>query len=241
MRHVTRMNEACHTYEWGTSHVWMRHVTHMNEARHTYKGGMSHVWMRHLTRMDELQMQIRERRGVPLHAWMSHVQCFMSHATVQTQGQTHGRYCVTWPNRVYMHTCIYIYVYVNVCVYVYVSAYVYVYACVYMCICTCNVYLHIQMYMYMYIYMHIYAYGYIGGAVDVWSRLQDTIHTNTQHVIYACTCMCTYRWGGHCLCSTLQHITHRYMQHIIPTNTYVNIYSWGLSLSKMGKLKVVMS
>ena len=37
MRHVTHLNEACHTCEWGMSHRWMRHVTHVNEACHTYE------------------------------------------------------------------------------------------------------------------------------------------------------------------------------------------------------------
>jgi len=32
--HVTRMDEVCHTYAWGVSHVWMKHA-------------MSHIWMRH--------------------------------------------------------------------------------------------------------------------------------------------------------------------------------------------------
>jgi len=35
MRHVTYMNDTCHTYEWGMSHIWMRHVT--------YEWGMSHT------------------------------------------------------------------------------------------------------------------------------------------------------------------------------------------------------
>ena len=26
MRHVTRMNDSCHTYEWDMSHIWMSHV-----------------------------------------------------------------------------------------------------------------------------------------------------------------------------------------------------------------------
>jgi len=46
---ITRMNatwhatseqsgarEACHTYEWGMSHIWMRHVTHLNVRRVTH-------------------------------------------------------------------------------------------------------------------------------------------------------------------------------------------------------------
>ena len=46
MRHVTRMNESCHTYEWVMSHIWIRHVTHINEACHTYEWVMSHLAVR---------------------------------------------------------------------------------------------------------------------------------------------------------------------------------------------------
>jgi len=49
MRHVTHMNESCHTYECVMSHIWMRHVTHMNESCHTYEWFMSHLWMRHVS------------------------------------------------------------------------------------------------------------------------------------------------------------------------------------------------
>ena len=35
------MNEACHTYEWVMSHIWMSHVTHMNESFHTDECVMS--------------------------------------------------------------------------------------------------------------------------------------------------------------------------------------------------------
>jgi len=31
MRHVTHMNEACHTYKWVMSHIWMSHVTRIIE------------------------------------------------------------------------------------------------------------------------------------------------------------------------------------------------------------------
>ena len=55
MRHVTHMNESCHTYECVVSHIWMSQDTqtcvasdavvdaldavmsHMNEAWHTYE------------------------------------------------------------------------------------------------------------------------------------------------------------------------------------------------------------
>jgi len=35
--HVADVDEACHTYEWVMSHIWMSHVTHMNESCHTYE------------------------------------------------------------------------------------------------------------------------------------------------------------------------------------------------------------
>ena len=35
MCHVARVNEPCHTSEWGVLHVWMRHVTRANESCHT--------------------------------------------------------------------------------------------------------------------------------------------------------------------------------------------------------------
>jgi len=53
MRHVTRMNESCHTYEWVMSHIWMSRVTHVNASCHTYEWVMSHIWMSHVTHMNE--------------------------------------------------------------------------------------------------------------------------------------------------------------------------------------------
>ena len=37
MSHSTHMNEACLTYEWVMSHIWMSHVTRMNESFHTHE------------------------------------------------------------------------------------------------------------------------------------------------------------------------------------------------------------
>ena len=37
LRHVTHINESCHTYESVMSHISMSHVTHMNESCHTYQ------------------------------------------------------------------------------------------------------------------------------------------------------------------------------------------------------------
>jgi len=53
MRHVTHMNESCHTYVWIVSHIWMNHVTyiwmnhvtHINESSHTREWIMSCIWM----------------------------------------------------------------------------------------------------------------------------------------------------------------------------------------------------
>jgi len=82
IRHLTRINEWCHTYErvkWYSisigvgavmshmckschsyhtyqrvvSHIWMSHVTHMNESCHTYEWVMSHEGMSHVTRRNE--------------------------------------------------------------------------------------------------------------------------------------------------------------------------------------------
>ena len=43
------MNDSCHTYELGISHLWMRHSIYMNESCHTFEWVMSHVYMRHVT------------------------------------------------------------------------------------------------------------------------------------------------------------------------------------------------
>ena len=53
MSHVTHMNEARDTYEWGTWHIWMSHVKHMHEARHTYEWVMSNIWMSHVTHVNQ--------------------------------------------------------------------------------------------------------------------------------------------------------------------------------------------
>jgi len=56
MRHVTHVNESCHTYEWVMSHIWISHVTHMNESFHTCTQNrrvISQIWMSHVTNMHE--------------------------------------------------------------------------------------------------------------------------------------------------------------------------------------------
>ena len=69
MRHVTHMNESCHTCEWVMSHMWMSHVTHMKytagirrwgfnrygKSCHRYEWIMSHIRMSHATHMNELR------------------------------------------------------------------------------------------------------------------------------------------------------------------------------------------
>ena len=51
-RHVTHMNESCHTHECVMSHTWMRHVTHMHESCHTHDCLMSRICTRHVTHMN---------------------------------------------------------------------------------------------------------------------------------------------------------------------------------------------
>jgi len=70
MRHVTRMNESCHTYEWVMSHIWMSRVTHVNASCHTYEWVMSHIWMSHVTHINE---SCHTCECVMSHIWMSHV------------------------------------------------------------------------------------------------------------------------------------------------------------------------
>jgi hypothetical protein len=57
IRHVTPVNEFCHTFEWVMLHIWMSLVARMNESYHKYDGviWMSHGtrWMSHVTQMNE--------------------------------------------------------------------------------------------------------------------------------------------------------------------------------------------
>ena len=39
--HVSYMTEACFTCGWVRSHIWIRHVSHVNESCHTYEGTLS--------------------------------------------------------------------------------------------------------------------------------------------------------------------------------------------------------
>ena len=69
------MNESCHTYEWGTSHLWIRHVTRTNGRipHETSVLNVTHdsfLWMSHVTHINET-CHINE--WVMLHIWMSHV------------------------------------------------------------------------------------------------------------------------------------------------------------------------
>ena len=52
VRHVTHVNESCHTYEWVTSHMWISPVTHVDKSYHTYEWVMSHLWMGHVIHMN---------------------------------------------------------------------------------------------------------------------------------------------------------------------------------------------
>jgi len=79
MSHVTHMNEARHTYEWGTAHIWMRHVTHthayvvwrVDELCHTYAWVTSHSHVSHETYTGYSRVVIWVY--VTWGMWMSHV------------------------------------------------------------------------------------------------------------------------------------------------------------------------
>jgi len=78
IKHVTHMNESCHTYglvmlhirmgrgsqvthmnesgnacKWFMPHNWKIHIAHMNETCHTYARVICQMWMRHVTNMNE--------------------------------------------------------------------------------------------------------------------------------------------------------------------------------------------
>jgi len=64
-------NEACHTYIWVMSHIWMRRVTHMNESCHPYEWVMSLVWM---SRVTHVNVSCHTCRSVILCvAWIIHM------------------------------------------------------------------------------------------------------------------------------------------------------------------------
>ena len=58
---VISMNQACHTCEWVLAHIWMRHIMRMNRACHTqkyvachaYGCVMSRIWTRLVTHINE--------------------------------------------------------------------------------------------------------------------------------------------------------------------------------------------
>jgi len=52
-RHITHINESCHSNDWVMSHVQMSHVTHMIESCPTYEWVMSLVWLSHVPRTNE--------------------------------------------------------------------------------------------------------------------------------------------------------------------------------------------
>jgi len=73
MSHVKRMNEPWYAYEWVMSHKQIRHVTHMNESCHTDKSAVDRkmivavTWINHVTRVNE---------SCDTYEWdMSHVWC----------------------------------------------------------------------------------------------------------------------------------------------------------------------
>jgi len=76
-RHVTRVNESCHTYEWVMSHIWMSHVTHASESCHTYEWVMLHVWVSHEWDLSHIwtrhvtNRSFHTHQSVMSHIWMS--------------------------------------------------------------------------------------------------------------------------------------------------------------------------
>jgi len=91
MSHVTHVNESCHTYEWGMSHIlkkkwvmshiWMSHKcrefgamcatcgvlgAHMNESSH--ECATSHIRIPHITHRNE---SCHTYKWVTTHIWMS--------------------------------------------------------------------------------------------------------------------------------------------------------------------------
>jgi len=104
MSHVTHAEEACHSYGWVKSHMWISNVVHMDESRHTctnasgrtYKSVMSYIWMSHVTRARMSHVTHRNKscniawrhtyEWVMSHIWMSHVtRARMSHVTHRNQ------------------------------------------------------------------------------------------------------------------------------------------------------------
>jgi len=83
MSYVTRMNELCHTYEWGMSHIWMRHVTRINESCHTY----AHICGSHVIHANEscqscewvladrYKWRFKHEIGHVIYICMSHFTC----------------------------------------------------------------------------------------------------------------------------------------------------------------------
>jgi len=66
------------TDEWVMSHIWMRHVTNMNESCHTYDGIMSHKRMSHVSHRNASRICMRSSRHctydwVMSRMWLSHV------------------------------------------------------------------------------------------------------------------------------------------------------------------------
>jgi len=78
MSHVTLMNEACPTYGWVMSHIWISHVPHMNESYRTNKGtspsrvrtGLFATYRRLISRSSKVN---ESYELVLSHIWMSHV------------------------------------------------------------------------------------------------------------------------------------------------------------------------
>ena len=133
MRHVTHVNEACHTCKWGMSHKRMGHVSYEGDvSRHVTSRAhacamsanramsglwwlMSHVWMRHVTHVNEAY-----------HTYEWDVSCvteachFMCSCLSAKSEPRHVRsHCIP------VHVCLYVCVCVCARVCVHVCAYIY--------------------------------------------------------------------------------------------------------------------
>jgi len=123
IRHVTHLNELCHTYAWDVLQIWMSHVTfvdkswhdyvvktlqnmrirsqkrichisHVNESWHTYEWVMAHIWMSHGTHMNE---SLHTYESVMARTRMGHgnesCHILMSHANMNES-------CLIWMSHV---------------------------------------------------------------------------------------------------------------------------------------------
>jgi len=76
MNHVRRINKLCHTYQWVMSHISMSDARRINASNHTYQWDMSYVSMSHVTSINQSCHKY--------HWVMSHISmCFVSRVTAK--------------------------------------------------------------------------------------------------------------------------------------------------------------